>query len=132
MLTKMQIAAALEDMDLGKRRQIANILDGLALLAQEELAAGDDFSVPGIARINWTYTKPQVKGERFKEGETYVGFGGAEITAEADSPERKAKVVLKAQPAPAIKKLAPKPSDKAAQRNFLSKKVGKYIAGRKG
>lgn len=132
MLTKMQIAEELEARDLGRKRQIANILDGLADLALEEVAAGEDFSVPGVAVIRWNYTKPQAKGARWKAGEERVKFGGVTEVAETDSPEVKAKVALKAAPGPKLKKLAPKGNDKPGQRSFLSKKVGKYIAGRKG
>lgn len=131
-LTKMQIAQELEDRGLGRKRQIANILDGLAELAQGEIAEGYDFTVPGIARITWRYTKPQAKGARWKKGEERTKFGGVVEVAESDSPEVKARVELKAALMPKLKGLAPKKSDKAAQRNFLSKKVGKNIADRKG
>jgi hypothetical protein len=90
MLSKNQIAAELEERGLGRRRQIANILDGLASLAAEEIASGQDFTVPGIVKVGWAYTSPLAKGEKHRKGETYVGFGGQEITAEADSKPRKA------------------------------------------
>jgi nucleoid DNA-binding protein len=132
MLSKMQIAAELEAMDLGRKRQIANILDGLAQLAQEEIAAGEDFTVPGIARLSYTYRAPQAKGDKYKKGETYVGFGGAEITAEADSKPVKPLVKIRPTAVAAIKNIVPKSTDAAAQRKFLSTKVGKYVVSRKG
>lgn len=128
----MQIADELEAKDLGKRRQIANILDGLAQLAQEELAAGEDFSVPGVAVIRWNYTAPRAKGALYKKGDAYTGFGGVEVeSAEEDSKERKEKVALKAQPGPILKRLAPKGNDRADQRRFLGTRAGKNIKSRK-
>lgn len=128
----MQIAGVLEDMDLGRKRQIANILDGLAQIAQEELAAGEDFSVPGIAVIRWNYTAPRAKGALYRKGDSYTGFGGVEVeSAEEDSKERKEKVALKAQPGPVLKRLAPKGNDRSDQRRFLSTRAGKAIKARK-
>lgn len=133
MLTKMQIADELEAMGLGKRRQIANILDGLAKLAQEELADGNDFSVPGVAKVSWGYTSPRAKGALYKKGDSYVGFGGVTVeSAEADSKERKEKIALKSAPAAQLKRLAPKGNDRVGQRKFLSTRAGKAIRARKG
>lgn len=131
-MTKSQIAAELEEMELGRKGQISRILDGLAVIAQDELAAGEDFSVPGICRISWTYRAPKAKGERWKKGEEVVGFGGIKATKEEDSPVVKALVKIRATPAPKIKAVVPKSTDATAQRKFISTKVGKNIVGRKG
>lgn len=130
-MTKMEIARELEARDLGRARQIANILDGLAELAADEISDGEDFTVPGIAKIAYTYRAPQKKGERFKKGETYTGFGGVETTAEADSPARKAAIKLKATPTGAVGKCKPG-SKPEAQAEFLKSKVGKAVVRRKG
>jgi hypothetical protein len=132
MLSKNQIAAELEERGLGRRRQIANILDGLASLAAEEIASGQDFTVPGIVKVGWAYTSPLAKGEKHRKGETYVGFGGQEITAEADSKPRKASVKLRATVAAPVKRLAPSAKDARGMAAFLNSKAGKAVKGRKG
>jgi nucleoid DNA-binding protein len=137
-LTKHQIAAEVveileEDADFGlSKRAVAEILDALAILGLDELAEGEDFQIPGLVKISWAYTKPQKKGERYKKGDTYTGFGGIENVAEEDSKERKAAVRLVAKPIRDAKALAPSTRDRAAQRKFLSTKAGKAIAARKG
>lgn len=131
-LSKHQIAAELADRGLGGKNQIANILSGLAELAQEEIASGEGFTVPDIAKIDFAYTTPRTKGEMYKKGETYTGFGGVEVVAEADSKERKASVKLKATPSAAIKRLAPSAKDRKAQTRFLSTRTGKRVKERKG
>lgn len=108
------------------------VLASLTELAQREIAAGNDFTVPGIAAVRWVYTKPQAKGARWKAGDEVAGFGGLVSVKETDSPEVKPKVVIKAYATPTIRKPAPKSTDKAAQKAFLAKKVGKFIAERKG
>jgi len=129
-MTKMEIADELAGNGLGGKRQIASILDGLAELAADEIGQGEDFTVPGIVRLTYTYRPAAKKGERFKKGETYVGFGGQEVTAETDSPARKAAVKLRATPAGAVGKIKPG-SKPEAQTAFLRSKAGKYVASRK-
>jgi nucleoid DNA-binding protein len=131
-LSKNEIANILAEDGVAAANLVKRVMDGMAELAAEELASGEDFSVPGIARIQYAYTKPLAKGEKYKKGEEYTGFGGVQVIAEADSKERKASVKMKAAPAPALKRIAPKPSDKAAVRKFLSTKAGKNIVSRKG
>jgi nucleoid DNA-binding protein len=132
MLTKHQIAGVLADQGYGGKTQIANILDGLSDLCLDEIEAGEDFSVPGIVKIAYKYRKPQAKGERWAAGDEVAGFGGVVSVKETASPEVKARIALGATPNAKVKALVPKPNDKAAQRAFLSKKVGKAIATRKG
>jgi nucleoid DNA-binding protein len=129
MITKTELAREIEAETGIKFNLVKHVLDSMAEIAQAELAAGEDFTVPGIARISWAYTKPLTKGEKYTKGETYVGFGGVEQTAEADSKPRKAAVKLKAQPTANIKRLAP---SKDTMGRFLTTKVGKAIAARKG
>lgn len=130
-LSKNQIAAELENRGLGRRRQIANVLDGLAEVAQEQLAAGEDFTVPGVAKLTFSYFPALKKGERFKAGDTVVGFGGVEATKENDSPARKASVKLRATAAAPIKRLIPSTRDAAGQAAFLKSKAGKNVVSRK-
>jgi nucleoid DNA-binding protein len=95
MLTKSQIVERLAEDGAGGRQQVKHVLDSLAALAAEELEKGENFSIPGIVKIQWHYTAPRKKGEAYKKGETYNSFG-TEKTAEADSPARKQKIKARA------------------------------------
>ena len=131
MLTKSELCAELSEMGLGGKTQIRNILDGLAEIAEDEIANGEDFTVPGICRLAWTYRKPQAKGARWKKGEEVVGFGGVATVKDSDSPAVKAQARLKAYPTGATAR--GKPSTKPeAQAAFLKSKAGKNVASRKG
>ena len=112
-------------------RRVQKEIDTMAVIGGEQIAAGDDFTVPGLVRISWAFRKPAAKGERWKAGNEVAGPGGVSVK-DADSPVVKAAVRLKANPMPAIKKLAPKTSDAAAQARFLSTRAGKAIKARKG
>jgi len=129
-MTKNEIASELESAGLGRRRQIAGILDGLMELAADEIANGEDFTIPGIVSLKYSYTPAEKKGSRYKKGETYVGFGGVEQVAETDSKPRKARIRLQARPVGSVGKLKPgtKPE---AQSAFLRSKAGKYVISRK-
>jgi nucleoid DNA-binding protein len=131
-LTKTELAETIleyfEDGGLTKR-QALDILDVLAEIGQEELNEGESFIIPGLVKIDWAYTKPRAKGEMYKKGETYVGFGGVEQTAEADSKPRKASFKIKATPAAPIKRLAP---NKDTMSKFGQTRIGKAVAARKG
>jgi nucleoid DNA-binding protein len=130
LLTKTELALAVEEVTGVKKGLVKTVIDALAQIAEEEIADGYDFSMPGVARLSWKYTTPRAKGEMYKKGETYTGFGGVETTAEADSKARKASVRLVATPAPAVKKVAPK-RDPNQQTAFLKSKAGKNIKSRK-
>jgi nucleoid DNA-binding protein len=130
MLTKTELAAAVEELTGVKPGLVKNVIDALAQICEEEIAEGYDFSLPGVAKISWRYTVPRAKGEMYKKGETYTGFGGVEQTAEADSKARKAAVRLVATPAPAVKRVAPK-RDPKLQAAFLNSKAGKNIKSQK-
>jgi nucleoid DNA-binding protein len=131
MLSKSQIAAELEARGLGRKRQISNVLDGLADLAQEQIAAGEDFTVPGIARISFAYQPALKKGEKYKKGDTVVGFGGIEQEKDADSPARKASVKLRVTAASAVKRIVPSKTDAVGQSSFLKSRAGKAVIARK-
>lgn len=131
-LSKSELVAELVDRGAGDRKHVRNMLDHLADIAQEEILAGEDFTVPGICKLSFRYTKPQTKGSRWKKGDEVVGFGGIATIKDADSPVVKAKVRLLAAPLGSIKAHLPKTRDDAAMRAFLRSKPGKYIADRKG
>src|SRR5215831_14571264 len=130
MLTKNQIAADIaNDTGLGAN-SIKHVLDSLAELAAQEIEEGEDFVVPGVVKIMYTYRAPQKKGARWKKGEERTGFGGVTSTAEEDSPPVTEQVRLKALPTGAVGKLRPgtKPE---VQRAFLKTKAGKAVRTRK-
>ena len=112
-------------------RNIKDTLKGLALIAEEQVAAGEDFTVPGVVRLSYSYSPAVKKGEKYKKGETYVGFGGVEQTAENDSPARKAKIKLNARPTGGVAKLKPG-SKPEAQAAFFKSRAGKAVVKRKG
>lgn len=131
MLSKNDIARRIGAATGVKPQLVKNVLDALTEVAAQEIEAGQDFTVPGIARISYTYRKPQKKGARWKKGETVTGFGGIEAVKEEDSPPVKAAVKLKASPTGLIARLKPgsKPEDQSA---FLKSKAGRTVVGRKG
>lgn len=111
-------------------RNIKDTLSGLAQVAEEQIAAGEDLTIPGVAKVAYRYAPARAKGSSYKKGETYIGFGGVEQTAEQDSPARKAKIRLVASPTGRVAKLKPgaKPE---AQSAFLKSKAGKAVVKRK-
>lgn len=132
MLTKHELALEVAEMADISPREAKAVFDSIAEIAQDEIAAGEDFSMPGLVRFTYKYTAPRKKGEMYKKGETYVGFGGVEQTAEADSKARAARIKLVATPATPIKAHMPKQSDSGQTSAFLRSKVGKAIVERKG
>ena len=131
LLTKNEIAREVEDITGIKPGLTKSVIDALATLAAEEVQAGNDFSLPGLVRISYRYTAPRKKGASYKKGETYVGFGGIEQTAEADSKARTAKVKLVATPATPLKAHMPKAKDATGTSAFLKSKAGKRVVARK-
>jgi nucleoid DNA-binding protein len=131
MLTKSELIDVIVDSGAGDRRHVRNMLDALADIGLEEIADGEDFVIPGLAKIFYTYRKPQRKGERWKKGETVTGFGGIESVKDTDSPPVKAGIRLKAIPTGPMARLKPKTKveDQAA---FLKTSAGKAVAKRKG
>jgi len=130
-LSKVAIAGEIHEITGLGVNSIKSVLDALATVASEEIADGEDFTVPGIARVSWRYTKPQKKGARWKKGNEVQGFGGVTTVNDTDSPEVKAAVKLKAAPTGLVAKSVPKPRDRAAQTRFLKSKAGLNIARRK-
>jgi nucleoid DNA-binding protein len=118
LLTKNELANRIAETGAGGPRQVKHVLDALAEVVQSEVAKGEGVTVPGVATIKFRYTSPLKKGEKYKKGDTYVGFGGVETVAEADSKARKQSVKLNAQPAPAIKRLG---KDASVARKAISK-----------
>lgn len=131
MLSKSQIAAELEERGVGRKNQLNAVLTALADIAQEEIEAGEGFTLPGVVKVDFAYTSPRTKGSEYKKGDIYVGFGGEEKVAEADSKERKASVRLVAKPAAPLKRIVPKANDRKGQTRFLSTRAGKNVVARK-
>lgn len=135
MLSKSQLVAEIveamkEDGVTLPPRNVKDTLDGLAIVAAEQVEQGEDFTVPGVAKLTYTYRAPQKKGAKYKKGETYVGFGGVEQVAEADSKPVSEQVKLRAVPTGEVSKLKPgtKPE---AQKAFLKTAAGKAVRARK-
>jgi hypothetical protein len=126
-MSQSEIAGELAARGLGAKNQITNILKGLSQLAVEELEAGNDFAVPGIAVVRWRYIGSLAKGERYKKGETVVGIGGTERVADADSPARKASIKLKVSTSSAVNRLKPKKDTLAT---FMKSKTAKAVVAR--
>jgi hypothetical protein len=127
-LSKSEIAEELAGRGLGGKRQISNILDGLADLAAEETALGEDFVIPGIVKIGWAYRPPKGKGERWKKGDEVQGFGGITNVKDTDSPAQKATVKLRPTLMGKVRgnKVSPKSTG-----TFLRSKAGKNVVARK-
>lgn len=130
-MTMTQICEDLANQGVGGKQQIKNMLQELALLAEDQLSQGEDFTVPGICKLTFAYRKPKKKGERWTKGQEVQGFGGMTTVKDSDSPPVTPKVTLKAAPlGKAAKcKVGSKPDAQAA---FLKTAAGKSIAKRKG
>jgi nucleoid DNA-binding protein len=122
MLTKQDLAYEIEHRIGVKPQMTKNIMNCMAEIALEEIKAGEDFVVPGIVRITFNYRKAFKKGERFKKGETVVGFGGMEQVKEEDSKATKETMKLKANIMPLIKKALPNKGT-AGFKNVVSRKA---------
>jgi nucleoid DNA-binding protein len=129
MLSKNEIAREIEAKTGIKPNLVKNVLDSLAEVVADEVQAGEDITIPGIAKIVWRYRKPAKKGDKYKKGDTVVGFGGVERTAEADSAPVKPSARLVALPVGLVGKQKPK---QASMADFLKSKTGKAVAKRKG
>jgi nucleoid DNA-binding protein len=106
LLSKTELVERIQEgLEGYSKNEVRLVLDQLAEVAEGEIQRGEDFTVPGVARIKFNYTAPLKKGEKYRKGETYIGFGGIENVAEADSKARKQSVKLRAQPAASLKKL---------------------------
>jgi len=124
MLTKNDIAQEIEEMTGVKPNLVKNVMDAMAEIAADEVANGEDFAIPGIARIVWRYRKPQAKGARWKKGEEVQ-------TKDSDSPPVKAQARLVAVPTGDVNRAKPK-RDPVSQAAFLKTRAGKAIAARRG
>ena len=131
MLTKSQLVAELVESGAGDKKHVTNMLNALADIALDELELGNDFVVPGVVKLHYTYRKPQKKGERWKKGETVTGFGGIESVKDSDSPPVKAAIKLRASLTGAVARGKPG-SKPEAQSAFLKSKAGRAVVRRKG
>jgi nucleoid DNA-binding protein len=130
MLTKTHIAQVIEAMTGVKPNLVKNVLDALAELALDEISQGEDFTVPGIAKLSYSYRAPQKKGDRWSKGQEVVGFGGIASVKDADSPPVKALIKLRASLTGAVSRNKPgtKPEAQAA---FMKTKAAKRVIARK-
>lgn len=107
MLTKSQIVNELVEMGVGSRAHVKHMLDGLAEIAAEQIAAGERFTVPNIARLDFGYRAA------VKKGATYSVPGTGEIKKREES--KPAVLRLKASPAGSIRKSVPAVNTKAGK-----------------
>lgn len=107
MLTKNQIVNDLVEKGVGDRKHVRNMLDGLAELAAEQIAAGEKFTVPNVARLEFGYR------QAVKKGATYTVPGTGEIKKREES--KPASFRLKAAPAGRIRKSIPDVKSKAGK-----------------
>jgi nucleoid DNA-binding protein len=130
MLNKSELINELVERGAGDRQHVRNMLEKLADVVYEQLEAGEDVVIPSIVKLSYDYKPAVKKGEKYKKGETYVGFGGVETVAEADSKPRSRSVRLVAKVTGDVAKL--KPGQKAeAQREFFAGRTGKALLKRK-
>lgn len=112
---KSELVQALsENLEGFTKSDIRVVLDEIASIAQEEIAAGYDFEIPNVCRITYAYTTPR------KKGEEYIN----PITKETLKAEkaRPAKIRLRASIAKRVKDKMP----------TISSKAGKAVVARKG
>jgi nucleoid DNA-binding protein len=104
-LTPLGIAQAVESKIGVKPTLVKNVLKAIAELAEEELGAGRDFTIPDVATVRLAY-QPR-KGKRMvrnpSTGETFMG---------GPTP---AKIATKARPQPRMRRAAPSTSSKAGR-----------------
>lgn len=101
------VQAICEELEGFSRTEIRDVLDTIAELAKEEIAAGNDFEIPNVCRITYGYTTPRKKGEKYMNPITKE-----ELTAEKARP---AKIRLKATVASRVKGVMPKITSKAGK-----------------
>lgn len=121
----------LVDRGAGDARHVRNMLVALADAAADAVAAGEDFTVPGIVKLQFDYAAPKAKGSRWKKGEEVAGFGGVVSVKDTDSPAVKEKFRLKPLLTGDVRRFKPgtKPE---AQSAFAKSRAGKNVKKRKG
>lgn len=107
MLNKTKIVNELVERGVGDRNHVRHMLDELAKLAAEQVAAGERFLVPNVATLNFAYRAGQKKGATYK----VVGTGEIKKREEA----KPAKIVIKARPAGRVNKAVPTIDSKAGK-----------------
>lgn len=115
MLTKGELVEAIQeecDSEFSKA-EVREIIAAIVCVAQEEIAAGEDFKIDGLCRVTYRYTTPRKKGEKYVNPITKET-----LTAEKARP---AAIAIRAAPASPLKKLVPK----------INSKGGKAVVTRK-
>jgi nucleoid DNA-binding protein len=129
-LTKSELIKEIsEEVEGITSTDIKAVIDALALIAEDELVNGEDFTVPGVCKIYWTYKAPTKKGQRWKKGETVVGFGGISAVKDADSPATKSKIVMRLSAQGPVRLVKPKNSE-ASQVEFARTTTAKAVVKR--
>lgn len=131
MLNKTELINELVERGVGDRRHVSHMINALAEVGVEQLQAGEDFVLPGLVRLSYSYRKAQKKGERWRKGEEVTGFGGVTSVKDTDSPPVKAKIRLVAKPTGAAARVKPG-SRPEAQSEFLKSSTGKAVVRRLG
>jgi hypothetical protein len=109
---------------------VRDVLRSLADAAADAVEYGDDFTVPGIVKLQYAYRPAQKKGARWAKGDTVTGFGGIESVKDEASPPVTAQIKLRANLTGDVRRLKPsaKPDEQTA---FIKSKAGKNVVSRK-
>jgi nucleoid DNA-binding protein len=116
MLSKNEIAEAVSAKCGVGKNLVKSVMDAMSDVATEQITRGEDFSVPGIARVSYAFSKPYRKGEKYIDP-----FTKEELTR---TKNQAAKIRIRATPAPAIKRLV--------KGSSANSKTFKAVASRKG
>jgi nucleoid DNA-binding protein len=103
MLGKNDLVREIETRTGIKPNLTKRVLDSLAEICLDEIRAGEDFKVPGVATVKFDYKKAFKKGERYGVGDEVTGPQGTRI-AEEPSKATAERFRVKAAPEPIIKR----------------------------
>ena len=87
------------------KREVKDVIDALAEIAEAELSAGNDFKLPGVATVRLAYQpkKPRREARNPATGETFMA-----------NPVP-AKIAVRARPDARMKRAAPSPTSKGGK-----------------
>ena len=106
MLSKTDIVREVETRTGLKPNLTKRVMDTLAEICMDQIRAGEDFKMPGVATVKFDYKKAFKKGERYGVGEEVTGPQGTRI-AEEPSKATKERFRLKSTPEPVLKRNLP-------------------------
>jgi nucleoid DNA-binding protein len=127
MKNKTELINALVSQTGVGRREVVDVLDGLAKITGEELDAGRSIRIPGIVNLRWSVSPAKKKGERWKRGDTYDNrlTGEEGLVREADSPAVPLGIRLAISPLAKVNELRPKKGDADFPKSELGKRIVK-------